>query len=268
MIQRTVMIHYLIKIFVSLSLIGGCNFSSGLKQQIIEAQNLVDNYKYQPAVGIYEKILKQNISPQVRLKINYQLAQIYSLYLLTPKQSRQYYKYVATHSTDLLWKVSALEKLAEIEFLVSKNYESSIDYYNQLLAIRPVLKGEDLYSYRIAISLIGLKKFTEAKARLATLVNSPNFEYIIDVYNQYGLISFYEQNWSEAINNWKEYLKRETKEEKIIEAKYLIANCYESNGQLREAYNIYYSLLQTYPQPEVIKNRLKSLYARRATRKR
>ena len=71
-----------------------------------------------------------------------------------------------------------------------------------------------------------------------------------------------------AIDNWFEYLKREKQKNKIVQVKFLIANAYESDEQLKNAYNIYYSLLGDYPNQEVLKSRLKSIYERRVARKR
>ena len=60
----------------------------------------------------------------------------------------------------------------------------------------------------------------------------------------------------------------ENRNDRIVKTKFLIANAYESAEKLKEAYNIYYSILGEYPNSEVIENRLKSLYERRVSRKR
>jgi hypothetical protein len=83
-----------------------------------------------------------------------------------------------------------------------------------------------------------------------------------------GLIEFYNKNWDKAVEYWLEYLKRERRKDQIVKVKFLIANAHESNEKLKEAYNIYYSLLPAYPNPDVLRARLKSLYARRVARKR
>ena len=47
-----------------------------------------------------------------------------------------------------------------------------------------------------------------------------------------------------------------------------MGNAYETMEELKKAYNIYYSILGEYPNNDVIKNRLNSLYKRRIARKR
>ena len=47
-----------------------------------------------------------------------------------------------------------------------------------------------------------------------------------------------------------------------------MANAYETMERLKEAYNIYYSIVGEYPNNEVIKARLNSIYERKVARKR
>ena len=61
---------------------------------------------------------------------------------------------------------------------------------------------------------------------------------------------------------------REKRRDNIVQTKFLMANAYETMEKLKAAYNIYYSILGEYPNTEVIKNRLKSIYERRVARKR
>ena len=63
-------------------------------------------------------------------------------------------------------------------------------------------------------------------------------------------------------------LGKEYKKNKVIYAKFLLANTLESNEELKKAYNLYYSLLNEFPNTEVIKKRLSSIYNRRIARKR
>jgi hypothetical protein len=66
----------------------------------------------------------------------------------------------------------------------------------------------------------------------------------------------------------KEYIKRETRKDNVVQAKFVLANALENLEELKKAYNMYYSILSDYPNIDVIKNRLKSIYKRRVARKR
>jgi TolA-binding protein len=113
-----------------------------------------------------------------------------------------------------------------------------------------------------------MNDYEKAREHLQKFVDQPSSAFHTEAFNQLGLVEFYSKNWDKAVEFWMEYLKRETQKDKIVKAKFMIANAYESNEKLKEAYNIYYSLLPSYPNPEVLRARLRSIYARRVARKR
>lgn len=82
------------------------------------------------------------------------------------------------------------------------------------------------------------------------------------------MIYFLNLNWDLAIIAFKKYIKIEKRRDIIVQAKFILANIYETKEELKKAYNIYYSILGEYPNAQVIKNRLESIYNRRVARKR
>jgi tetratricopeptide (TPR) repeat protein len=245
-----------------------CDFTSGLNQDILTAQKFVDNQDFSKAVELYEKILKKNPSKVIKTKINYQLAEIYYLYLDQQIKALKYYQFIVNNVDDPLWQVKSLEKMADINFSFAKNFNDAIRAYKVLMQFKPKLKNYDYYYLRVGEAYFELGKYTKAREIFNKILSEPTNPYNVEAFNQMALIEFYTKNWDKAVEYWMEYLKRERRKDQIIKVKFLIANAYESNEKLKEAYNIYYSLLPTYPNPEVLKGRLKSLFARRVARKR
>jgi tetratricopeptide (TPR) repeat protein len=248
--------------------LSSCDFTSGLNQDILDAQKLVDNQNFSKAVEIYERVLKKNPSKQIKTKINFQLAEIYYLYLDQQVKALKYYQFIVDNVDDPLWQVKSLEKIADINFSFSKDYQQAISAYQILMQFKPKLKNYDLYFYRTGEAYFDLGKFSKAREIFNQILNQPTNSYYLDSYNQLALIEFYNKNWDKSVELWLEYLKREKRKDQIVKIKFLIANAYESNEKLKEAYNIYYSLIPSYPNPQVLRARLKSLYARRVARKR
>lgn len=245
-----------------------CDFTSGLNQDILAAQKYVDSQEFQKAVELYERILKTNPSKLIKTKINYQLAEIYYLYLDEQVKALKYYQYIVENVDDPLWQVKSLEKVADINFNFAKNFTESIRAFNVLMNFRPKLKNYDYYYLKVGESYFELGQYNKAREIFNHILSQKTNPYYVEAFNQMGLIEFYNKNWDQAVDYWLEYLKRERRKEQIVKVKFLIANAYESNEKLKEAYNIYYSLLPSYPNPEVLKARLKSLYSRRVARKR
>lgn len=248
--------------------ISSCDFTSGLNQDILSAQKYVDNQEFANAVELYERILKKNPSKIIKTKINYQLAEIYYLYLDEQVKALKYYQFIVDNVDDPLWQVKSIEKIADINFSFAKNFKESIRAYEILMGVKPRLKDYDYYFLRVGESYFEMGKYEKAREIFNQILSQPTNPHYLEAFNQMALIEFYNKNWDKAVEFWFEYLKREKRKDQIVKVKFLIANAYESNEKLKEAYNIYYSLLPVYPNPEVLKARLKSLFARRVARKR
>lgn len=248
--------------------VGSCDFTSTVNRDILNAQNYVDNQEFSKAVELYEKILRQNPSKVIKTKINYQIAEINYLYLDEQVKALSYYQYIVDNVDDPLWQVKSLEKVADINFSFARNFYQAKRAYEILLEVKPKLKSFDFYSFRVAECYFEMNDYEKAREHLQKFVDQPSSAFHTEAFNQLGLVEFYSKNWDKAVEFWMEYLKRETQKDKIVKAKFMIANAYESNEKLKEAYNIYYSLLPSYPNPEVLRARLRSIYARRVARKR
>lgn len=262
--------HQFNNLVILLILLGfsSCDFTSGLNQDILSAQKYVDQQKFSKAVELYERVLKKNPSKIIKTKINYQLAEIYYLYMDEQVKALKYYQFIVENVDDPLWQVKSLEKIADINFSFSKNFTEAIRAYEILMNVKPRLKNYDYYFLRVGESYFEMGKYNKAREIFNQIISQPTNPYYVEAYNQMGLIEFYNKNWDKAVEYWLEYLKRERRKPQITNVKFLIANAYEANEKLKEAYNIYYSLLPSYPNPDVLRARLKSLYARRVARKR
>lgn len=258
----------LLILFISTLLVAGCDFTPPINRKIIDAQNYISDGKYNKAAFLYEDILKSNPGPELRLKICYQLGELYSIYLGEYKKAVYYYNEVKDLTEDPLWLIKTEEKLAEINFNYRKNYKDAIKNYTKLSEFTPKLKKFDFFQLQIALANYYLNETEKAIEQLTKIQSDPNHEYFIRSFYYLGLIYFEKKDYNKALFVWSEYLKRETKKEYVVQAKFLVANIYESTENLKMAYDIYYSIANDYPNPDVIQNRLTALYERRVSRRR
>lgn len=248
--------------------LGACDFTSGLNREILAAQDHVEAQDYEKAAESYERLLRKNPAKSLRMKIHYQLAEIYYLYLNQQIRALKHYGYIVENDEEPRNQVRSLEKIADINFSFTKKYEEAVRAYQTLLTFQPRLQNADYYDFRVAESLFESNELDRADARFARMSNDSNHAHHVESFYFQGLIRFYRKEWELAVEKWLEYIKREKRHDLIVKTKFLIANAYESGEKLKEAYNIYYSLLDDHPNPQIIKDRLKALYARRVARKR
>lgn len=255
------------KIFLLLFVIS-CDFTSAVNKEILNAQDHLLHQKYSEAITTYQNILKHNLPDSLKVKIYYQIAEVYSLYLNDGSKAVDAYEQIEILTQDLTWKIKAREKIAEIYFTMLKDFSKSASSYRSLIDGKIETEKKDFYEFRLGISLRKLNKYIECEEifKKISLNEKSNF-YVLSFY-ELGLSYFYKKDWQKAIEAWFEYLKREKNKENIVLTKFMIANTYETNEKLKEAYDIYYSIASEYPNTEVIKARIKSLYTRRMARKR
>lgn len=245
-----------------------CGFSSGLYNDILEAQDLITQQKFKKAARIYEGVLLKKPSKTIRIKINFQLGEIYSIYLSDFKKSVYHFEQIVNDSNEPKWQVNSLEKLGNIYLNETNEFEKAAASYLKLKNFKPVLDKSSFYNFRYALSLLRGGKYKEANKIFNELIKEKKTDYAVQSYYNRGLAYFYMKDYKKALSSWFEYLKREKRNDRIVQTKFLIANAYESSEKLKEAYNIYYSILGEYPNAEVIQSRLESLYSRRVARKR
>ena len=243
-----------------------CDFSPALHKDIIIAQKYIDEQRYIEAARVYEQILEKNPQKSLKTKIIFQLGEIYYLDLNKFDLALEKYSLLIKESEEPLLMVKAEERRAEIYFEAVKDYQKAIESYGRLVEFKPKLTKSDQYKFNMAISMINLKKFTDAQKILYSITNESE-QHVQAIY-YLGYIEFQKQNWKEAINIWNQYISIEKRKDAVINTKFLIANIYETTEDLRKAYEIYYSIMGDYPNPEVIKNRLESIFTRRIARKR
>ena len=249
-------------------MLSGCDFTSGLHKDILKAQDLITKQEFSKAVKVYEDILKTKPSKTIQIKINYQLGEIYSLYLNDSKKALSHLQTIIDASNEPLWQKNAMEKMGAIYFEKYKHYKRAKKAYKSLMDFLPKLERQEFYTFRYALCEFHLKNYSLSDKIFKELTRTSVNHVGVESFYYLGLTKFYLRDWDSAVNFWFEFLKREKRKDKIVQAKFLIANAYESAEKLKEAYNIYYSIIGEYPNPEVIENRLNSLYERRVARKR
>ncbi len=244
------------------------DFGPRIHKEVLQAQDLIANQKYEEAALRYEHILKQNPSREIEVKILYQLGDLYSIYLSQNQKSIAYYQKIIEISEDPLWLVRTKERMAEIYFNYLKNYPKALDIYQRLKAFSPKLKRQDFYQLRYSQCLFKLGRLHLAEKSFAQIRQNKGHQFYVRSIYFLGLINFQKQEWQKAIDYWKEYIRFETRSDSLIQVKFLMANAYETMEELKQAYNLYHSILGKYPNTEVVQNRLNSIYTRRVARKR
>lgn len=245
-----------------------CDFSPRIHQKIIVAQEYVMAQRYRDAIKEYNDILDESPPSEIQVKIHYQLGEIHSTNLGENEKAVEHFSKVKDHTEDPLWLVKSQERMGEIHFSYLRDFKSALTNYKMLFNFTPKLARRDFYEHRLALSHNKLGQEDKAMEILLEIIQRPQHEYYVSSIFELGSLHFLKEEWQVAIDYWSEYIKKEKRRDNIVQAKFLMANAYETMEELQKAYNIYYSILGEYPNTQVIQNRLRSIYERRIARKR
>lgn len=246
----------------------GCDFAPRTHRDILRAQNNLIQQNFIAAINLYEKILTRINNDELKVKIYFQLGEIYSLNLGEYSKAVEHYLLAQEFSNDILWIIRAEEKIADIRFTFLKDFENSIANYTFLSSFTPRLSDYNLYQYRIAKSYYWISQYDESKKIFLEITNDQENDFSTLALFELGLIYFEMKEWNTALSYWGRYLRREGDNDRQVLAKFLMANTLERQEELKKAYDIYYSILTDYPNTEVIKKRLNGIISRRIARKR
>ena len=245
-----------------------CDFTPPLNKKILDAQNLIRSNQYEEAISKYIVILKNNPPDEIKVKIRYQIADLYSIYLSKIDESLPFYEEVAKMTSDQAWKLKALERLAELNFTHLKRYDKAVFYFRQMLYLTADKNNIDFFEFRIAQSFFKKSDFINAKLKFKEIANNSNHLYYVkSIYHQ-AMIAYYEQDLDRSIRLFQKYISIEKNRDDLIQAKFILANALETRENLSKAYDIYSSILGEYPNTKVVKAKLESIYRRRVARKR
>ena len=178
-------LSYLSSTLLLLCLIS-CNLNPRIEHELILAQDLVKSQKYGDAIFLLEKILKGTVPTPLKVKVYYQLGELYSLHFRDYKTALKYYEKLRQISEDPKWQIKGEEKKAEINFLFFRNYEESIKIYKKLTSFTPRLENYSLFLLRLGQSylyskiLIRQKRFLKKLAQIKTILLLQNLFIIWD----------------------------------------------------------------------------------------
>lgn len=247
---------------------GGCDFTPSIYKQIIKAQESIYQQEYDDAIKRYQYILESNTDNELKIKILFQLGELYSLTLYQNQKAITYFIKIKELTDDPIWLVKVEEKLGEINFSYLKDYANAIESYQKLTLFIPRLEKMDFYQIRLVKSLINDHEYKKGLTLLKKIQKNTNHEFYGDSFYHMGMIYFQQKKWNSAILSWNQYIKIEKKVDKVVQVKFLMANAYETLEELAIAYDLYYSILNVYPNTKIVKDRLESIYDRRVSRKR
>jgi tetratricopeptide (TPR) repeat protein len=237
-------------------------------KRIAKAQEDVKEQRYEEAAQSYELILRKNLSRDLRVRVLYQLARLYSLNLKKNVAAVECYQWIIDNAHDPTWEITAGEELADLQFSTMKNFKGAVISYGKLASYLPAPQRKDFYEMRIGLAYLEAGECKYAHEVFEKISRSHDNKFKSRSLLEKGRANFCLKEWVKSIADLNQFLQSAPRKEDAVQAKFLVANAYETTENLEEAYRQYHSILDDYPNPEIIRERLGAIQRRKADRNR
>jgi len=246
-----------------------CSPRSHLQEQLQLAQDFSDKHQYEDAYKVYQKLKKLNLNKNLKQEIIFQMAKIESVYLSEYKKSYAHLQELASMSSgDTNWQFLAYRELAFLNIDHLNQFNEAADYFDKLTHIAKEKDQKDYFEFKKVDALLKGGVSNKVEKLLLKMSQDKSHKYQSKAGYELGVFYFESAKWNEAITFFLNYLKQNVGKDEEVRIKFLIANAYESLDKLVLAYNLYASIINDYPNPELIKKRMNTIYERRVSRRR
>ena len=264
-------------IFLALA---GCSGNTA-KSHYLLAERLWNDARYEAAVTEFEKVVSRDTKGKLGLQALYRAALTEELYLNQYDNAVKKFRQFTENSQDTREIWEARKQIGEILFSKTEQYEQAIQYYRDLIRMKPDAPEVPEFLFRIAKSQFYRWQFNEAVAAYRELTKTyPKTQWGERAAFEIGVTQFTrgEQHpsgngpgmgaYRDAIAAYKNFVNRYPTSNLVPQAQFGIGSCFEELDLLDAAISQYQSILNTYPSPNVIKIKLARIKDRRAQRNR
>jgi TolA-binding protein len=214
---------------------------------------------YQTAVSLYFKLVKEHPSSPKADEALYWAGVTQFLYLGETDKALQTLRLLLKTYPNRDRASHAQWYIAQIYELGYNDYERAIEEYKAAAAYtNPEVREKSLYSLAECQFRVG--KIEEARETWTKQVTEyPNGQQSRLAYFRLGAAAFSNGDLDVSEQYYRKALERNTDKDLEIKAKFALAECLELGNKLKDALALYKDIEPLYPNPEVIRIKIKAL---------
>jgi TolA-binding protein len=228
-----------------------------------QAEAQLSDGKPAEAAELYRKVITLDVDSKPATKAYYRLGFAQETYLKDYEGAIGSYQEFLKLSQDPVSHYEVQKRLANIFFQHLLDSEKAVEAYRKLLLANPDTLEADQFLFRIAQAFFRMNKFDEARKEFQNLLERyPKSQFSAKARYSIGNTYFMQGSYTVAMEALKQVLRLHPNSDDAVEAQYLMAQCLEHDGKIQNAAEMYLSLKERYPVPEVIELRLAEIQKR------
>lgn len=242
----------------------GCHFNSLSHKEIVEAQEAIDAQNFKRAEQKLVSALEFDIDENLKIKALHQLGVIRAFHLDDLNGALDVFIKTLEIAKDEDTKKKSRVYLANLYYESLRDYEKSAPLFKTLSANENDNSFRDTYFYRYVRSLYETQNFTKVLYLTNNIKeNSTNLEL-----SMLRALSLYFSGRSDDSLMVLENIEKFADIALLAEVKFFKALILEDREFLKESYSEYVELLKFFPNPDLVKIRIKELIKRKRNIKR
>lgn len=241
----------------------GCQGGAERQQLATKARGLWESGNYRDAARNYVTLSELYPDSALAEESLYWAASLYHHYLHDSAQAASHYQHLVFTYPDGHYFLEAKENLAAIYEEDKASRHRALQIYEQLLLADEMKERRDFLRTKIAALNMRMGRMDQARLGFRDLlVQHPKSNYRAETYYLIGYSYYLEKRYDLALFVFGQTLNDFAGTPIATRAQYFIADTLEEQGKMREALKVYEALKDTYPNPRIVENRIRTLQAR------
>lgn len=253
----------LLLFLVCIVAVSGCFSSERL--EYLKAEKSAQKSEFEIALKHYRTLVDRYVRTPLAIKSAKEAARISHYELARYPEAIELYKHVILYAANENDRIAAQQKIADIYFNQTMNYEQAIIEYSRLLELKHTPHEELNYRLTIARSYFYTSNFFQAQVEINQILKlKPPPEILFDALVLRANIFLTNKTYDDAVAVLRQLIKDYPKRAQTENLALTLAVAYEDQKNYLKAIETLESIRDTYPRRAFIEARIKSLKERQS----
>jgi TolA-binding protein len=243
--------------------LGGCQGRAEVRRLSEKARALWEDGRYQDAARNFVTLSELYPASPLAEPSLFWAASLYHHYLQDSDQAIRHYQHLIVTYPKGRYFFEAKENLASIFEQDKATRYRALQVYQQLLLAREVRERHDHFQFKVGLLNMRMGKMDQARlAFRELLVRYPASSLRGETYYLVGYSYYLEKRYDLAQFAFQQTVKDFPGTPISQRASFFIADTLEERGEMREALKAFTAIKDSYPQPQIVEKRIRTLEAR------
>jgi TolA-binding protein len=243
--------------------LSGCQGQAESLQLSLKAKSLWENGHYEDAARTFTTLTELYPGSPLVEESLFWASNLFQYYLKEREPAARYYQQLIVRFPEGRYFYPAKGNLAELYEGDKDTLYRALQIYQQLVLAAPLKERHDYFQLKIGSLYLRLGRMDQAREAFRDLLaHYPNSSFLPETYYLVGTSYYLEERYALALAVFRRTAQRFAGTPIANRAEFFVADTLEERGHMKEALLAFQALKATYPDPQIVDKRIKTLEAR------